>query len=104
MKSCKTVFIVTTLALGLFLTAPELGADSIGTVVVQNGDPSAGPAGHPPSAKEPSGLPPTEVLKSVPVTDKDAAHLVPAMAITLRYLFNIYLVFFDFHARAAAIP
>lgn len=75
------------LACGLFLATSEIVADGPATAIARNGDPMAEPS-PPPSAADPSNLPTPDVLKSVPVTDKEAAHLVPAIATTLRYLFN----------------
>lgn len=59
------------LAFGSCLFVPVVGADEAVTI-----------------SEESPALPATEGLASVPMTDKEADHLVPAMAITLRYLFN----------------
>jgi PAS domain S-box-containing protein len=75
------------LTLGLLLAAAEPGG-TLDAAVSRNAGLTADPVAGPPPASDEGAVPPADVLKSVPITDKDAAHLVPAMAITLRYLFN----------------
>ncbi|NQU57634.1 MAG: hypothetical protein HQ513_10390, partial [Rhodospirillales bacterium] len=76
------------LVFGSFLFVPVVGADE----AVSISEKSDGQLAEPAVASQPAGQSPalsaTGGLTSVPMTDKDADHLVPAMAITLRYLFN----------------
>ena len=76
------------MTLGLLLAAAEPGSGAFDATVSQNAGLTADPVDDPPPADHESAVPPNDVFKTVPITDKDAAHLVPAMAITLRYLFN----------------